>query len=217
MNGLLETRIRLFRHGPPCVFTRSTGTVPFLERLFHKLLLNFSWWVNKKDVSGRNIFQGGFLGLDNVGVVDRSAPLPAGGYIDQADGTSWMAMYSLNLMRMALELSRENPSYQELAIKFFEHFLYISAAMTNIGGKGIELWSEEDGFYYDVLSLPDGNNVPLQVRSIVGLTPLFAVEVIDEALLSDVPEFAARLAWFLEHRPELARLVSYWREGSWHG
>jgi hypothetical protein len=184
----------------------------FLEKLFHKLLLNFSWWVNKKDVEGRNIFQGGFLGLDNVGVFDRSAPLPTGGFIDQADGTSWMAMYSLNLMRMALELARDNPSYQDIAIKFFEHFLYISAAMINIGGKGIELWSESDGFYYDVLSLPDGRSIPLRVRSIVGLTPLFAVEVIDEALLATVPHFAERLTWFLEHRPELAKLVSFWRD-----
>ena len=185
---------------------------PFLEKMFHKLLLNFAWWVNKKDVQGRNIFQGGFLGLDNVGVFDRSAPLPTGGYIDQADGTSWMAMYSLNLMRMALELARDNPAYQDIAIKFFEHFLYISAAMINIGGKGIELWSEADGFYYDVLSPPDGHSIPLRVRSIVGLTPLFAVEVIDEALLSTVPQFAARLTWFLEHRPNLAKLVSFWRD-----
>jgi Glycosyl hydrolase family 63 C-terminal domain len=184
----------------------------FLERIFHKLLLNFSWWVNKKDVQGRNIFQGGFLGLDNVGVFDRSAPLPTGGLIDQADGTSWMAMYSLNLMHIGLELARDNPDYQEIAVKFFEHFLYISAAMINIGGKGIELWSEADGFYYDVLSLPDGHNIPLRVRSIVGLIPLFAVEVIDEALLATVPKFAARLTWFLEHRPDLARLVSYWRD-----
>jgi len=184
----------------------------FLEKMFHKLLLNFAWWVNKKDVQGRNIFQGGFLGLDNVGVFDRSAPLPTGGFIDQADGTSWMAMYSLNLMHMGLELARENPAYQDIAIKFFEHFLYISAAMINIGGRGIELWSEADGFYYDVLSLPDGHNIPLKVRSIVGLIPLFAVEVIDEALLQNVPEFATRLTWFLEHRPDLAKLVSYWRD-----
>jgi hypothetical protein len=184
----------------------------FLEKLFHKLLLNFSWWVNKKDVEGRNIFQGGFLGLDNVGVFDRSAPLPTGGFIDQADGTSWMAMYSLNLMRMALELARDNPSYQDIAIKFFEHFLYISAAMINIGGRGTELWSETDGFYYDVLSLPNGTDIPLRVRSMVGLIPLFAVEVIDESLLANVPHFAERLTWFLEHRPALAKLVSYWRD-----
>jgi hypothetical protein len=186
--------------------------IVFLEKVFHKLLLNFSWWVNKKDVHGRNIFQGGFLGLDNVGVFDRSAPLPTGGYIDQADGTSWMAMYSLNMMRMGLELARNNPAYQDIAIKFFEHFLYISAAMINIGGKGIELWSEADGFYYDVLSLADGHSIPLRMRSIVGLIPLFAVEVIDEALLHDVPHFAAQLTWFLEHRPNLAKLVSFWRD-----
>jgi hypothetical protein len=184
----------------------------FLEKIFHKLLLNFSWWVNKKDMRGRNIFQGGFLGLDNVGVFDRSAPLPTGGYIDQADGTSWMAMYSLNMMRIGLELACNNPAYQDIAIKFFEHFLYISAAMINIGGKGIELWSEADGFYYDVLSLPDGHSIPLRMRSIVGLTPLFAVEVIDEAVLRNVPEFAARLTWFLENRPQLAKLVSFWHD-----
>jgi hypothetical protein len=182
----------------------------FLERVFHKLLLNFTWWVNRKDTEGRNIFQGGFLGLDNIGVFDRSAPLPTGGFISQCDGTSWMAMYCLNLMRIALELATENSVYQDVASKFFEHYLYIAAAMTNIGGKGIDLWSNTDEFFYDVLCLPDGKSVPLCVRSMVGLIPLFAVEVLDSELLKKVPEFTQRLEWFLNHRPDLARLVSRW-------
>ncbi len=155
------------------------GDLAFLERVFHKLLLNFTWWVNRKDAQGRNIFQGGFLGLDNIGVFDRSAPLPTGGFINQADGTSWMAMYCLNLMRIALELARHNPVYEDIATKFFEHFLYIAEAMTNIGGEGIGLWDDEDEFYYDVLNLPDGTMIPLRLRSMVGLIPLFAVETLE--------------------------------------
>ena len=188
------------------------GDVAFLERVFHKLILNFTWWVNRKDVEGRNIFQGGFLGLDNIGVFDRSARLPTGGYISQCDGTSWMAMYSLNLMRIALELSAKNSVYEDLASKFFEHFLYIADAMTNIGGRGIDLWSEEDEFYYDVLCLPDGRNLPLRVRSMVGLIPIFAVEVLDPNLLAKVPKFTERLEYFLEHRQDLSKLVSRWYE-----
>jgi hypothetical protein len=188
------------------------GDTAFLERVFHKLLLNFTWWVNRKDVAGRNIFQGGFLGLDNIGVFDRSARLPTGGFISQCDGTSWMAMYCLNLMRIALELSAQNPVYQDLATKFFEHFLYIADALTNIGGRGIDLWSGADEFYYDVLCLPDGRNLPLMVRSMVGLIPLFAVEVLDPELLAMVPKFTRRLEWFLEHRPDLAKLVSRWHD-----
>jgi hypothetical protein len=188
------------------------GDIAFLERVFHKLLLNFTWWVNRKDFEGRNIFQGGFLGLDNIGVFDRSARLPTGGFISQCDGTSWMAMYCLNLMRIALELSAANPVYQDLATKFFEHFLYIADALTNIGGRGIDLWSETDEFYYDVLCLPDGRNLPLMVRSMVGLIPLFAVEVLDPDLLAMVPKFTRRLEWFLEHRPDLAKLVSRWHD-----
>jgi hypothetical protein len=184
----------------------------FLERVFHKLLLNFTWWVNRKDTEGRNIFQGGFLGLDNIGVFDRSAPLPTGGYISQCDGTSWMAMYCLNLMRIALELATENPVYQDVASKFFEHFLYIAAATTNIGGQGINLWDEHDEFFYDVLCLPGMHNVPLKVRSMVGLIPLFAVEVLDTELLAKVPEFTQRLEWFLNYRPDLAKLVSRWSD-----
>jgi hypothetical protein len=188
------------------------GDLVFLERVFHKLMLNFTWWVNRKDAQGRNVFQGGFLGLDNIGVFDRSAPLPTGGYINQADGTAWMAMYSLNLMRIALELARHNRVYEDIATKFFEHFLHIAEAMTNIGDDGVGLWNEGDQFYYDVLSTPDNRLIPLKVRSMVGLIPLFAVEVIDHRLLEELPEFARRLRWFLDYRPDLAQLVSRWEE-----
>jgi hypothetical protein len=186
------------------------GDLAFLERVFHKLMLNFTWWVNRKDAKGRNVFQGGFLGLDNIGVFDRSAPLPTGGYINQADGTAWMAMYSLNLMRIALELALHNPVYEDIATKFFEHFLHIAHAMTNLGDEGVGLWDEADQFFYDVLSTPDGALKPLKVRSMVGLIPLFAVEVIDQDLLDRLPGFAGRLKWYLNYRPELASLVSHW-------
>ncbi len=186
--------------------------IPFLESIFHKLLLNFTWWVNRKDAGGNNIFEGGFLGLDNIGVFDRSSPLPTGGYIEQADGTSWMAMYSLNLMRIALELSQYNPVYQDMATKFFEHFLYIAEAMDSMGIDGGGLWDDEDQFFYDVLRLPNGKCNRLKVRSMVGLIPLFAVEVLDAELLNSVPEFKARLEWFLLHRPSLASLVSRWQD-----
>jgi hypothetical protein len=186
------------------------GDLAFLERVFHKLMLNFTWWVNRKDAEGRNVFQGGFLGLDNIGVFDRSAQLPTGGHIDQADGTSWMAMYSLNLMRIALELAQHNPVYEDVATKFFEHFLHIAEAMSNVGQAGIGLWDETDEFFYDVLHLPDGSMVPLKVRSMVGLIPLFAVETLEPELLDKVPEFKRRLEWFLKYRPELASLVSHW-------
>jgi len=186
--------------------------VPFLESVFHKLLLNFTWWVNRKDANGNNIFQGGFLGLDNIGVFDRSAPLPTGGYIEQADGTSWMAMYSLNLMRIALELSKYNPVYQDMATKFFEHFLYIAEAMDSMGMDGGSLWDDTDQFFYDVLKLPNGKCERLKVRSMVGLIPLFAVEVFDTELLESVPEFKKRLEWFLTHKPSLASLVSRWQD-----
>jgi hypothetical protein len=191
---------------------KDPGDLAFLERVFHKLMLNFTWWVNRKDAQGRNIFQGGFLGLDNIGVFDRSAPLPTGGFINQADGTAWMAMYSLNLMRIALELARHNPVYQDIATKFFEHFLHIVEAMNNVGGEGLGLWDEQDEFYYDVLNLPDGRLEPLKVRSMVGLIPLFAVEVLDSALLDELPQFKERLEWFLNYRPDLAKLVSRWNE-----
>jgi hypothetical protein len=186
------------------------GDRKFLEEVFHKLLLNFTWWVNKKDFNGNNIFQGGFLGMDNIGVFDRSAQLPTGGYIEQSDGTSWMAMFTLNMLRMSLELAKENPTYQSLATKFFEHFLYIAGAMANIGNKGINLWDEEDEFFYDVLHTPDDQRFKLKARSMVGLVPLFAVEVLDEEIFENNPEFAKRLDWFLENRPDLANLISRW-------
>ncbi len=191
------------------------GDLAFLERVFHKYLLCFTWWVNRKDVEGRNVFQGGFLGLDNIGVFDRSKPLPGGGHIDQADGTSWMAMFCLSLMRIALELALHNPVYQDLATKFFEHFLHIAEAMTRVGGdgqEGVSLWDEQDEFYYDVLHHPDGRAIPLKVRSIVGLVPLFAVETLEPEQLDKLPEFKKRLEWYLNHRPDLAALVSRWYE-----
>jgi hypothetical protein len=182
----------------------------FLERLFHKLLINFTWWVNKKDKHGRNLFQGGFLGLDNIGVFDRSAPIPFGGFINQADGTSWMGMYCLNMMLIALELAMKNDVYEDIASKFFEHFLEIAGAMTNVDGDGFGLWDEEDKFYYDVLELPDGSIHPLKVRSMVGLIPLFAVETLDPVYLNRLPRFKARVEWYLKVRPELASLISRW-------
>ena len=189
----------------------------FLERVFHKLMLNFNWWVNRKDAEGRNVFQGGFLGLDNIGIFDRSAPLPTGGSINQSDGTAWMAMYALNLMRMALALARENHVYEDIASKFFEHFLYIAEAMTKMGGdQDHGLWDEQDEFFYDVLELPSGQAIPLRVRSIVGLIPLYAVEVIESEHFQAMPGFASRLQWFLNYRPDLAGLVSRWTEQA-HG
>ena len=197
--------------------TGGKGDLAFLERVFHKLMLNFTWWVNRKDEQGRNVFQGGFLGLDNIGVFDRSSTLPTGGHIDQSDGTSWMAMYSLNLMRIALELARHNPVYEDIATKFFEHFLHIAEAMTKVGETEIGLWDDEDKFYYDVLHLPDGGTRPLKVRSMVGLIPLFAVETLEPELLKQLPDFTRRMEWFLNYRPDLARLVSHWEvEGQGH-
>jgi len=187
-----------------------SGDLEFLERVFHKLMLNFTWWVNRKDNLGKSIFQGGFLGLDNIGVFDRSAQLPTGGYINQSDGTSWMAMYSLNLMRIALELAEHNHVYEDIASKFFEHFLDIARAMSSMYVSDTGLWDEEDQFFYDVLNLPDDKQVRLRVRSMVGLIPLFAVETLEPELLEKLPGFRKRLEWFLNHRPDLARLVSHW-------
>ncbi|MGQ4646706.1 MGH1-like glycoside hydrolase domain-containing protein [Lyngbya aestuarii] len=175
----------------------------FLERIFQKLLLNFTWWVNRKDTEGNNVFEGGFLGLDNIGVFDRSAPLPTGGYIEQADGTSWMGMYCLNMLTIALELALENPVYEDMATKFFEHFIYIADAINNIGGEGTRLWDEEDGFFYDVLRLPNNERLPLKVRSMVGLIPLFAVTTLEPDLLEKLPNFKKRVDWFIENRPDL--------------
>jgi len=179
----------------------------FLERVFHKLLLNFTWWVNRKDAEGNNLFEGGFLGLDNIGVFDRSAPLPTGGFIEQSDGTSWMGMYCLNMLAIALELAKEDPVYEDVASKFFEHFVYIAHAMDDLGGEGIELWDKEDGFYYDVLHLPNGNHVTLKVRSMVGLIPLFAVETLEPEVVDKLPGFKRRMQWFIDNRPELREHV----------
>ena len=187
---------------------KGKGDRTFLERVFQKLLLNFTWWVNRKDAQGNNVFEGGFLGLDNIGVFDRSSPLPTGGYIEQADGTSWMAMYCLNMLTIALELAKENPVYEDMATKFFEHFIYIADAMTHIGEKETQLWDEEDGFFYDVLHLPDDSRVRLKVRSMVGLIPLFAVMTLEPDLLDRLPNFKQRLEWFINNRPQLKRNVA---------
>jgi hypothetical protein len=186
---------------------RGEGDRRFLERIFQKLLLNFTWWVNRKDAEGRNVFQGGFLGLDNIGVFDRSAPLPTGGQIEQSDATSWMGMYCLNMLAIALELARDNPAYEDVASKFFEHFVYICEAMNNLGGERIELWNDKDGFYYDVLHMPDGHREPLKVRSMVGLIPLFAVETLDSDIVDSLPGFKRRMQWFIENRPGLGNHI----------
>jgi hypothetical protein len=187
---------------------RGVGDRRFLERVFHKLLLNFTWWVNRKDAEGMNVFQGGFLGLDNIGVFDRSAPLPTGGHLEQSDGTSWMGMYTLNMLAIAMELAREDPTYEDVASKFWEHFLYIAHAMNNLGSDGISLWDEQDGFYYDVLHMGNGDHFPLKVRSMVGLIPLFAVETLEPSTLERLPGFKRRLEWFVAHRPDLVRNVA---------
>jgi hypothetical protein len=186
------------------------GDLVFLERVFQKLLLNFTWWVNRKDEQGRNIFQGGFLGLDNIGIFDRSNPLPTGGLINQADGTSWMAMYCLNMLRIAAELAVHNHVYEDIASKFFEHFLSIAGAINGVGENSLGLWDEEDQFYYDHLSLPDGTNLPLKIQSAVGLIPLFAVQPADLEMVKHLPEFTARMEWYLANRPQLANLISNW-------
>jgi len=184
----------------------------FLESLFHKLLINFTWWVNRKDEEGNNIFEGGFLGLDNIGVFDRSAPLPQGVIAEQADATSWMAMYALNMLHISLELATYNKAYTGMATKFFEHFLYIAGAMASMGKNNTGLWDEEDEFFYDQVKVKDNRIVKLKVKSMVGLIPLFAVEVITKETLDNNPVFAERMNWFLRHRPDLAMLVSRWYE-----
>jgi hypothetical protein len=184
----------------------------FLERIFHKLLLNFTWWVNRKDEEGNNVFEGGFLGLDNIGVFDRSAQLPSGGVLEQSDGTSWMAMFSLNMLAIALELAKTDKVYEDVASKFFEHFVYISDAMNNVGSDKSELWNERDGFYYDVLHLPDRRNIPLRIRSMVGLIPLFAVETLEHDWLDDLPDFRRRTEWFLTNRSDLTDEISCLQE-----
>jgi hypothetical protein len=188
---------------------KGVGDRKFLARIFQKLLLNFTWWVNRKDAEGNNVFEGGFLGLDNIGVFDRSQPLPTGGKLAQSDGTSWMAMYCLNMLAIALELSIEDNCYEDLASKFWEHFLFIADAMNDLGEEGLALWDEEDGFYYDVLHLHDKHySMPLRIRSMVGLIPLFAVATIDPEVLEALPAFRRRLHWFIENRPDLTENIN---------
>jgi mannosylglycerate hydrolase MGH1-like protein len=186
----------------------------FLEKVFHKLLLNFTWWVNRKDPDGKNVFEGGFLGLDNIGVFDRSRPLGPGTSIEQSDGTSWMAMFCLNMLSMAMELAHDDPAYEDVASKFFEHFVFISQAMNDMGGEGIGLWDERDGFYYDVLHRADGGHVPMKVRSMVGLVPLFAVETFEPEDLARLPAFTRRMEWFLNHHAEVSEHVDMSRRNA---
>jgi len=181
------------------------GDIAFLERVFHKLMLNFTWWVNRKDRLGKNVFEGGFLGLDNIGVFDRSAPLPTGGHLEQADGTGWMALFSQNMLELAFELSLHDPTYQDLVVKFAEHFYYIASAMNRSGQDG--MWDEEDGFYYDILRLPDGSATRLKVRSMVGLLPLCATTVIEKSMREQVPVAMAQLGERLRRIPELLKTI----------
>ena len=181
--------------------------VDFLDRIFQKLLLNFTWWVNRKDSDGRNAFQGGFLGLDNIGVFDRSAPLPTGGHLEQADGTAWMAMYCINMLAIAFELARFRPAYEDIATKFFEHFVYIANAFYESEGRGVSLWNDEDGFYYDVINAPGNRFIPLRIRSFVGLIPLFAVGGMYPSALDRLPHFSRRVEWFLKYRPQLVERI----------
>jgi len=178
------------------------GDIEFLERVFQKLLINFTWWVNRKDSKGNNVFEGGFLGLDNIGVFDRSNTIPGGGRLEQADGTSWMAMYCLNMLEMALEIAQHNPAYEDVTTKFFEHFVYIAESLNRIGENWTGSWDDEEGFFYDVLAMPDGRFIPLKVRSLVGLSTLFAVLVLKKDLLEKVPEFHRRLKWFQRYRED---------------
>ncbi len=191
---------------------KGAGDLDFLIHVLNRLSMNFTWWVNRKDKDGHNVFEGGFLGLDNIGVFDRSRQLPLGGTLQQADGTAWMGMYALSLMRIAIELAMHWPVYQDLATKFFEHFLQIAEAMTDLHGCGTGLWDEQDGFYYDVMRFPDGGAMPLKITSAVGLVPLFCVETLEPEMLEKLPAFASRLEWIFRARPELAGLVSRWNE-----
>jgi Glycosyl hydrolase family 63 C-terminal domain len=184
------------------------GDRRFLERVFHKLLLNFTWWVNRKDAEGNNIFEGGFLGLDNIGVFDRSKPLPGGAHLEQSDGTSWMAMYTLNMLAIAMELAEEDPVYEDIASKFYEHFLFIAHAISDRGDASLCLWDDEDGFYYDVVLTRDGRRIPLKVRSMVGLIPLFAIETLEPSTLERMRDFRARMEWFQTNRPDLTNNVA---------
>ncbi len=193
---------RLYKMTAP----RGRRDTDFLERAFHKLLINFTWWVNRKDLEGKNLFAGGFLGLDNIGVFDRSRPLPTGGHLEQADATAWMAFYCTTMLSMALELARTDRAYEDVASKFFEHFVAISGAMNTLGGTG--LWDEHDGFYYDQLNVA-GDQRLLRIRSMVGVIPLFAAELLGDALVESLPGFAKRMRWFLDNQPEMARLIAH--------
>jgi hypothetical protein len=186
---------------------KGVGDRAFLEKVFHKLLLNFTWWVNRKDPDGHNIFQGGFLGLDNIGVFDRSAPLPTGGHLEQSDGTSWMGMYCLNMLAIALELAKDDLAYEDVASKFFEHFVNIAHAMNDIGISGKSLWDAEDGFYYDVLHMPEGDDHFLKIRSMVGLIPLFAVETLEPEIVDRLPGFKRRMQWFIDNHADAAEHI----------
>ncbi len=185
---------------------KGEGDREWLKSSFQKLLLNFTWWVNRKDRTGRNVFEGGFLGLDNIGVFDRSSPLPTGGYLEQADGTAWMALFCQNMLEIAAELAMTDRDYADMALKFTEHFLWIASSMTRLGGE-TGMWDEDDGFFYDVLQLPDGRAERLKVRSMVGLLPLCAATVFDGQVLAMYPELAERFQWFLESRPELCAAI----------
>ncbi len=191
---------------------RGVADREFLEKVFHKLLLNFTWWVNRKDQEGNNVFEGGFLGLDNIGVFDRNTKLPDGGFLEQSDGTSWMAMYCLNMLAIAIELAKEDKVYEDVASKFFEHFVYISDAMNNVGNEDTELWNERDGFYYDVLHRENERNIPIKLRSMVGLIPLFAVEIVEQEWLDNLPQFKKRTDWFLQNRPDLTADINCLQE-----
>src|SRR5262249_6149989 len=191
-------RLEQVRHG--------RGDTDWLERSFQKLLLNFTWWVNRKDRSGNNVFEGGFLGLDNIGVFDRSAPLPTGGYLEQADGTAWMALYCQNMLDIAVQLALIKPTYVQMCLKFIVHFLWIGSSLVH-AGEDAGMWDEEDGFFYDVLRLPDGRSQRLKVRSMVGLLPLCAVTVFEGQLRAKAPEVFRRFERFLAARPELAAMI----------
>src|SRR4029077_4891798 len=192
------------------------GDREFLQRVFHKLLLNFTWWVNRKDADGMNIFQGGFLGLDNIGVFDRSKPLPTGGRLEQSDGHSWMAMYTLNLLAIAMELADEDPSYEDVASKFWEHFIYIANAMSD-RGNSLGLWNETDGFFYDVLHTTGDDRIPLKVRSMVGLIPLLAVETLEAGDLERFDGFRRRMEWFIDNRQDLTANIASLRAPGMEG
>ena len=185
---------------------------PFLERCFHKLLINFAWWVNRVDREGNNIFEGGFLGLDNITIIDRSEKLPQGATLEQSDASGWMGMFCLNLMRIALELAKENSVYEGLATKFFQHYIYVAAAMKKMGGRSYQLWDEEDGFFYDVLRYPDGHYDKFRVRSLVGLIPLYAIERLEERWIKPFKEFHANLMWFSQNKRDLSQTVAHLRD-----